>query len=271
MHIDLVENYQRLRAEVTTNWKTGVVMIGVAVVAGQVYGKTAAAGVVLITISNYQIIGRQIKVVSWMSLRKFLIVVAMLGNNHYFNVINPKIMGNIAVALVLIDNFQISSINLDLSDQNKVMKQNEANLEEAKKKLETIKQSLLTFTQSVAEADAAKTTNTEKAEELSKVVPSNLAADLENVNTLIETLMQSTELRELIAHERSLRASMDSMLTTYSGICEQLGPLVPKLDKIGTAIDKTASKLEETVQLSTQQICDLTRVVKTFETYRARI
>ncbi len=243
-------------------------MVSVAIVAGHVYGKAAAAGVVLITVSNYQIVGRQIKVVSWMSLRKFLIVVAMLGNNHYFNVVNPQIMGNIAVALVLIDNFQISNINLDLSDQNEVMKQNEAKLEEAKKKLETIKQSLLTFSQSVAEAETAKTTNTEKAAELSTVIPSNFATDLENVNTLIETLMKSTELRELIVHERSLRKSMDSMLTTYSGICEQLKPLVPKLDKIGTAIDKTTSNLEATVQLSTQQISDLTRVVQTFEAYR---
>ena len=246
-------------------------MIGVAIVAGQVYGKAAAAGVVLITVSNYQIVGRQIKVVSWMSLRKFLIVVAMLGNNHYFNVISPQIMGNIAVALVLIDNFQISNINLDLSDQNEMMKQNEAKLEEAKKKLAAIKQSLLTFSQSVAEAEAAKTANTEKAEDLSKVVPSNLAADLENVSTLIETLVQSTELRELIAHERSLRESMDSMLTTYNGICKELGPLVPKLDRVGTEIDAVTTKLGATVQISSQQITDLTRVVQKFETYRASI
>ncbi len=87
-----IENYHRLRTEVTTNWKTGVVMVSVAVIAGQVYGKAAAAGVVLITVSNYQIVGRQIEVISWMSLRKFLIVAVMLGNNHYFNVMSPQIM-----------------------------------------------------------------------------------------------------------------------------------------------------------------------------------
>lgn len=266
-----IENYHRLRTEVTTNWKTGVVMVSVAVIAGQVYGKAAAAGVVLITVSNYQIVGRQIEVISWMSLRKFLIVAVMLGNNHYFNVMSPQIMGNIAVALVLIDNFQISRINQDLSNQNEVLKQNEAKLEEAKKKLTTIKQSLLAFGQTVAEAEAAKKSNTETAAELSKTVPSDLATDLENVNTLIEALMKSTEFKELIAYEKSLRESMDSMLTTFSGICEQLKPLLPKLDKIGTSIDTTTSKLEVAVQLSAQQICDLTGVMKTLETYRRNI
>jgi hypothetical protein len=46
---------------------------------------------------------------------------------------------------------------------------------------------------------------------------------------------------------------------------------VPQLDKIGTSIDATTSKLEATVQLSSQQISDLTRVVKTFETYRRNV
>lgn len=271
MYLDLIENYHRLRTEVTTNWKTGVVMVSVAVIAGQVYGKAAAAGVVLITVSNYQIIGRQIKVASWMSLRKFLIVVAMLGNNHYFNVMSPKIMGNIAVVLVLIDNFQISSINLDLSNQNGVLKKNEAKLEDAKKKLAHIKQSLLSFGQTVTDAEAAKNTNTKKAGELSQVVPADLATDLENVSTLIETLMKSTEFNELIAHERSLRESMDSMLITFGGICDQLKPLLPKLDKIGTSIDTTSSKLEASVKLSSQQISDLTKVVQMFETYRRNV
>jgi hypothetical protein len=266
-----IENYHRLRAEVTTNWKTGVVMVSVAAIAGQVYGKAAAAGVVLITVSNYQIVGRQIKVVSWMSLRKFLIVVAMLGNNHYFNVMSPQIMGNIAVALVLIDNFQISSINLDLSDQNEVLKQNEAKLEEAKKKLAAVKQRLLTFGQTVADAEAAKKTNTEEAEKRSKTIPPDLATDLENVNTLIETLIKSTEFNELIVHERTLRESLDSMLTTFTGICEKLQPILPKLDKIGTSIDATTAKLEVGVQLSAQLISDLTGVMKTLETYRRNI
>jgi len=268
MNINIVENYHRLRAEVTTNWKTGVVMVGVAVVVGQVYGKVAVAGVVLITISNYQIVGRQIKVISWMSLRKFLIVIVMVGNNHYFNVINPQLMGNLAVALVLIDNFQVSSINLDLSDQNEVMKQNEAKLEEVRTKLEKTMQSLRAFRQTVAEVEAAKAANTAKAKELSVTVQSNLVTDLENVNTLIEELRKLGDLDDLIAHEKSLRESINSMLTSYSGICEQLKPLVPKLDKIGTSIDATTSRLEATVQLSSQQIIDLTRVLEAFETYK---
>jgi len=243
-------------------------MVGVAVVVGQVYGRVAVVGIVLITISHYQIVGRHIKVFSWMSLRKFLIVIVMLGNNHYFNVINPQIMGDIAVALMLIDNFQVSSINLELSDQNEEMKQNEAMLGEAKAKLATVKQSLFAFRQSVAEAEAAKIANTKKAEELGVTVQSNLVSDLENVNTLLEALMRSGDLKELIEHERILRASMDSMLTTYSGICEQLEPLVPKLESIGTAIDGTTSRLEATVQLSAQHIIDLTKVVQAFKAYR---
>jgi hypothetical protein len=243
-------------------------MVGVAVVVGQVYGRVAVAGIVLITISNYQIVGRHIKVISWMSLRKFLIVIVMLGNNHYFNVINPQIMGNIAVALVLIDNFQVSSINLDLSDQNKMMTENEKKLEEAKTKLATIKQRLLTFRQTVAEAEAAKAVNTAKAKELSETVPSNLVADLENVNSLVEALMESPDLKERIASDWALRRSLESMLISYTGICDQLKPLAVKIEGIGTRMDATTSRLEATVQLSSQQIVDFTRMVKAFEQYK---
>jgi predicted nucleic acid-binding Zn-ribbon protein len=246
-------------------------MVGVAVVVGHVYGRVAAVGIVLLTVSNYQIVGRQIKVICWMSLRKFLIVLVMLGNNYYFSVINSQLMSNIAIALVLIDNFQVSSINLDLSSQNEEMKENEKKLEAAKTKLGAIKQSLLAFRQSVAEAEAAKAETTEKAEELSSTIQPNLVSDLENVNTLVEALMQSADLRDLIAHENALRVSIDSMLTTYSGICEQLRPLVPKLDQVGTAIDATTARLEATVQLSSQQIVDLTRVVETFEAYKRSV
>ena len=253
-----IENYHRLRAEVTMNWKTGVVMVGVAVIAGQVYGKAAAAGVVLITVSNYQIVGRQIKVVSWMSLRKFLIVAVMLGNNHYFNVMSPQIMGNIAVALVLIDNFQISSINLDLSDQNEVLKQNEAKLEDAKKKLATIKQSLLTFGQTVAEAETAKNANTEKAKELSETVPLDLVTELVNVSTLIETFMKTPELKELFEQEKTLRRSIDSMVARCNRNCDQLEQQVERVDAIGNRIDTTTFELAKAVQISTSQISDFT-------------
>jgi hypothetical protein len=270
MDLHIVENYHRLRTEVTANWKTGVVMIGVAVVVGHIYGRVAAVGIVLLTVSNYQIVGRQIKVISWMSLRKFLIVLVMLGNNYYFSVINPQIMSNIAVALVLIDNFQVSSINLDLSDQNEQMKEDKKKLEAAKTKLAAITKSLVTFRQTVAEAEAAKTANAAKAEELSVIIQSNLVTDLENLNTLIEALMKSADLRDLIAHEKTLRESMDFMLTTYSGICDQLKPLVPRLDKIGTAIDATTSRLEATVQISFQQIRDLEIANETFEAYKRR-
>jgi hypothetical protein len=82
--------------------------------------------------------------------------------------------------------------------------------------------------------------------------------------------MKSADLRDLIAHEKTLRESMDFMLTTYSGICDQLKPLVPRLDKIGTAIDATTSRLEATVQISFQQIRDLEIANETFEAYKRR-
>ncbi len=270
MNLHITENYHRLRTEVTTNWKTGVVMIGVAVVVDQVYGRVAAVGVVLLTVSNYQIIGRQIKVGSWRDLRGFLIVFVVWANNYYFSVIDPRVMCNIALAILFIDKLQLSGINSELATQNDEMKENEKKLAAAKTKVAAIKQSLTTFRQSVAEAEAAKAATTQTAVELSDTIPSNLVADLENVNTLVEALMQSTDLRDLIEHEKVLRVSIDSMLTTYSGICEQLGPLVPKLEGIGTRIDVTSARLETTVQLSSQQIVDLSRVVETFESYKRR-
>jgi hypothetical protein len=267
MYINIAENYHRLATEVTTNWKTGAVMTGVAVVVGQVYGKVAALFVLLIAVSNYQIVGQQIRVISWMSLRKALIAVVVLGNSYY-NIINPQIMSNIAIAIVLIDNFQLSSINVDLSNQNKIMKQNEEKVAAAYVKLGDIEKTLAAFHQSVAEAEQAKAANAEKAETLSQTIPVDTATRLENVNALIEALMKSADLRELVAYEKELRASIESMLSTYSGICEQLKPLIPKIEGAGSAIEATALKLEATVHLSRQQVIALQHVVRAAERYR---
>jgi hypothetical protein len=95
-------------------------------------------------------------------------------------------------------------------------------------------------------------------------------ADLENVNSLVEALMESPDLRERIADERNLRRSIESMLTTYTGICDQLKPIAARLEGIGTRMDATTVRLEATVQLSSQQIEDLTRMVTAFEQYKRR-
>ncbi len=268
MKIKPAEIYQHVRQEVATHWKTGVVMTGVTIVVSQVYGKAAAASVVLVTVSHYDIIGKKFTVISWMSLRRVLIAVIVLGNNYYFSVLNPQIVSNLALALILFDNFQLSNINVDLFDQNAEMKKNEEKLGKAKEKLTTLKQALVAYHQTVDEAQNAKDANEKQAQALEQTVSSKLVADLENVNTLVEALMRSTDLQELMMQEQTLRKSIDSMLTTYSGICEKLAPLVPRLDKIGSDIEATTGNLASTVQISSQQISALVKVVETFETYK---
>jgi hypothetical protein len=267
MNLNIAENYRLLAHEVTSNWKTGIVMTGVAVVVGQVYGRIAALFVVLITVSNYQIVAQQIGVISWMSLRKVLIAAVVLGNSYY-NIINPHILSNVAIAIVLIDNFQLSSINVDLKSQNEVLRTNEEKLLQAQRNLAKVKQSLLDLNQSVKDAEAAKAANTEKAEALSVTVQTDLVAELENVNTLIDALVKSVDLKELFSQEETLRKSLGSMLTTFAGICEKLPPLVSKIDQFGTHLDTTTSKFAATVQLSTQQIADLREAVEKFEKFK---
>lgn len=254
-------------------------MIGVAVVVGQVYGRVAGVGVVLLTVSNYQIVGRKIKKISWTD---FLPIFVMLANNCYFGVINPSMMGFITAALLFIDKQQVESEKSDLSDkvldlsnkvsdQNKTIVENEEKLKVAQPKLVAITQALCTLGQSVAEAEAAKAAATEKAEELSVTIQSNIVTNLENVINLLEALTKNSDLKDLIAHERTLRTSMDSMLITYGGICEQLKPLIPKLDKVGIAIDETTSRFEATVQFSNKLIIDLNRAFQMHDDYKRRI
>ena len=264
MNLNIVENYRLLAHEVTSNWKTGIVMTGVAVVVGQVYGRIAALFVVLITVSNYQIVAQQIGVISWMSLRKVLIAAVVLGNSYY-NIINPHILSNVAIAIVLIDNFQLSSINADLDSQNKVLRKNEEKLRQAQRNLAKVKQLLMNLNQSVKDAETAQAANTEKAEALSGTVQTNLVAELESVITLIDALVKTGYLDELKKEEKDLRESIDLMLTTFAGICEKLSPLVSKIDRIGNHLDETTAKYVATVQLSTQQIADLAEAVEKFK------
>ncbi|HUD01198.1 MAG TPA: hypothetical protein VMR37_02635, partial [Rhabdochlamydiaceae bacterium] len=144
MNLHIAYNYQLLRREVTAHWKTGVVMTGIAIVVGRIYGKMAALGIVLITVSHYQIIGRKIHVISWMSLRTVLLAIVFFGN-RYYRVIDPQIMSDITLALILIDGFQIASINVELSKQKETLEKNNAKLTEAQESLTKLEEELQKF------------------------------------------------------------------------------------------------------------------------------
>jgi hypothetical protein len=268
MKINAAEIYHDLRQEITTHWKTGLVMTGVTIVVGQVYGRVAAAGIVLVAISQYDILGKKITVISWMSLRRVLIAVIVLGNNYYFSVISPQIVSNLALALILFDNFQLSTINVDLSGQNEVLEKNIKDLGEVKQKLENLKGALISYRLTVDEAKAAKIANETKAQELSKIVPSDLVAGLEEAYALLEALLSQPELSKLILNKKKLRESIDSMLATFSSVSQELELLAPKLDTIGRDIEGTTRNLQTTVNVSTEHVTALVKLVKTFETYK---
>jgi hypothetical protein len=268
MKIKAAEIYQDLRQEVATHWKTGLVMTGVTIVVGQVYGRVAAAGIVLVAISHYDIIGKKITVISWMSLRRVLIAVIVLGNNYYFSVLNPQIVSNLALALILFDNFQLSNINVDLSDQNKVLEKNVEDLGKVQQLLVSLKEALTSYRQNVKDAKAAKIANETKAQELSKIIPSDLVDGLKEVSNLVEALMNKPELRKLVLTEITMRESIDSMVITYSGFSQELALLLPEIDKIGRDIDSTTTSLQTSVKVSREQVTALAKLVKTFETYK---
>ncbi len=264
MNLRIAENYQLLKQEVTTHWKTGAVMTGVALVVYRVYGKAAAGGVLLATVSNYQILGQQIRVISWMNLRKTLIAVVIFGNSYY-NVINPQMMSYLAVALMLIDNFQLSGINADLSTQNKSLEENNLKLKEAYDALKKLEKELQTLLSSGADLEKAQKAKTEKVETLQDLIPEhiqNMPARLLNVSILLKQLMNTEEMQERMKFEAELRSKINSMVQAFEGVLEELQPLTEKVSKLSDNLDQTVSKLHENVILTDRQIQALGHVLK---------
>jgi len=274
MNIDIVERYHNLRNGIAANWKEGVGMIGVAVVVGRVYGRAAAVGVVLITVSNYPIIGRQVRVISWMSLRKALIAFVVLGNNYYFTVISPQIMCNIAVALLLIDNFLLSSINAGLSAHNTQLEANNAELVKAHESLQKLEEELQKLLKPASELREAKAENAAKAEKLDRTIAQNIQdipTRLQNVNTLLTQLLGTRQMQELIDFEQDLRTKMDAMLKAFDGVLSPLQPLTVKVSGLSESLASTAQQFETQVTITGLQIEALKNVFNAVQNYRGRL
>jgi hypothetical protein len=272
MNINITENYQRLKQEVTTNWQTGAVMVGVAVIVGRIYGRIAALGIVLITASSYQIIGQQIRVISWMNLRKTLIAIVVFGNSYY-NIINPKIMSHIAVALLLIDNFQLSSINVDLSTQNKILEKNNDKLTEAHDALKTLEQELQNLLVPASDLQAAKKENAEKAATLAATIPEqiqDIPARLQNVNTLLAQLLNAPEMQELVSFEMNLRSQVSAMLQAFNGVLDEIRPITAKVEDLSSTLASTVSNYQTNVIITGRQIEALQNVLQTVQNYPQR-
>ncbi|HUD01110.1 MAG TPA: hypothetical protein VMR37_02170 [Rhabdochlamydiaceae bacterium] len=272
MDLHIAENCQLLRREVTTHWKTGVLMTGVAIVVGRVYGKMAALGIVLITASHYQIIGQQIRVISWMSLRKALIAVVIFGNSYY-KVIDPQILSYIAVALILIDNFQLSSINVELSTQNETLEKNNAKLKEAQESLTKLEEELNQLVKPAGKLQAAQRTNTEKAETLNGTISEiiqNIPSRLQNVNVMLRKLLSMPEMTELVSFEADLRSKVDAMVLAFDGFFTELGPVAQKVEGLSAKLETRVATLEATIVLERKHVVALNVVLQKVQSYSQR-
>jgi uncharacterized coiled-coil protein SlyX len=269
MDLHIAENYQLLRREVTTHWKTGVLMTGVAIVVGQVYGKIAAVGIVLITVSNYQIIGQQVRVISWMSLRKALIAVVIFGNSYY-KVIDPQILSYIAVALILIDNFQLSSINVELSTQNETLEENNKRLIEAQTSLKDLEKELNKLVKPAGQLQAAQKENTEKAETLNETIPDiikNIPSRLLNVNVMLRQLLSMPEMIELVGFETDLRGKVDAMVLAFNGFLTELGPVAKQVEGLSAKLETRVTNLEATIVLERKHVIALNEVLQKVQSF----
>lgn len=273
MIINWTEQYERLKHEVTTNWKTGVGMACVTITVGYVYGKVAAMTVVVLTISNYDMIGRQMHIISWMSLKRTLFVVVMFGGNGYFNVLSPQLVSYLAAALLLIDNFQLSTVNHDLSTQNQTLEDNNAQLKAAYEGLKKLEEELQKLVKPAAELKEAQDENTAQVDVVVQIVPEDiqdLPVRLQNVNTLLKQLLAIPEMRELMDYEASLRTKVSAMLQAFESVHEQLKPLTEKVKHLSADLKTTTEGYQRNVTITGRQIDALNGVLEAIQGFPQR-
>jgi predicted nucleic acid-binding Zn-ribbon protein len=269
MDLRIAENYQIFKQEVMDNWRTGVSMTAVAVVVGHVYGKEAMLGVVVLTVANYQLIGRQIRVLRWVNVRKALIAFVVFGNSYY-DVINPKIMSYIAVGLLLADNFQLATSNEDLSDQNDKQAKYNQQLQKAYAGLKELEQGLQKLVGPASHLQKAKDAHDSTAATVSTMIPEEIQltpARLHELATLLKKVLDNKSIQQLVTEREELKRDISSLLSAFREASGQLQPLTQQAADFSARQKQTAERLEANVVLTSKQIEALERVEQQLQSH----
>lgn len=263
MNLNIVENCQWLKQEVITNWKTGVVMVSVAVVVGNVYGKVAVGFVLLFTVCSYDMIAQPIRTITWLGFSNSLIAIAILGGCH-FDIINSKGTTVIAVIWALMKvsrlisiNEDATSINQDISAQKDTLESNNGELKETYESLKAeLAEELEKLHKAVIELKTAQDKNTEKIETVSKAIPETIQDLPSRVRELRAELeeLRTPEMQELMQYKEKLRREVKAISQVIQTFSDEFGPLTEKVDKLGANLEQTVSHLELNVVLTGQQI-----------------
>lgn len=278
MDLNFVENCQKLKHEVITNWKTGVVMVGVAIVVGQIYGKVAVGFVLLFSAYSYDMIAQPIRMITWLGFGNCLIAIGILGTCH-FNIINPKATTVIAViwALMAVSrltgmNEELTSINQDMKPQNAGLESHNEKLAEIREGLKELEEALNNLVEPAAKLKTAQDENTATAEVLVQIIPDpiqEIPARLQKITTLLKAL-DKAEMQELIAFEADWRSKTNAMLIAFQTFNERLGPLTEKVDTLGSKLAATAAAHEENVRITSEQVATLKEVLDAARSYQQR-
>lgn len=256
MDLKIAEKYQVVKREVAAHWKTGVAITTVAIAVHHVYGKAATLGVVLLTVSSYQVIGQHIEVITWRRLRVTLMAIVIFSSNYY-KVIHPRILCNVAVSLLLIDSYQLVSVNVTLSTQNATLQENNSKLLTASALLKDLEQELQKLKGPAARLQSAQEEHQQKTETLNQVIPEEVKAipnQLDRVAALFKELFADTATRELMNHQTELRTKISSMLEALDGVYKALEPLTQKVEGLSTSLASSTGELQTNVVLTSRQI-----------------
>lgn len=123
MQIDITYIYTTVKKQAEENWKPTTALVGVAILVATIWGKRAFIGLSLIYIGGFAAFGPSIKVVTYLDLRGFLIVSALIGNG-YFGIINPMLLNYYAAACMVAREWNFWHIYSNLSSGNEQLQQN---------------------------------------------------------------------------------------------------------------------------------------------------
>ena len=114
MHVDFNHYLIVVKTELQENWKPATAMVGVAIIVTVVWGKVAVVGFGLVVFGSYVAFGPSIKVMTYLDMKGFLIIGALVGNG-YFGIINPMLLNYYAAACMLVREWNFWNIHSELS------------------------------------------------------------------------------------------------------------------------------------------------------------
>lgn len=256
-----------VKTELQDNWKPATAMVGVAILVTVVWGKVAVVGFGLVVFGSYVAFGPSIKVMTYLDMKGFLIIGALVGNG-YFGIINPMLLNYYAAACMLVREWNFWNIHSELSSHKDGLQALNGRMQTAgedwTRKIAEIERQFQALLEKAQVTAPVSREFTATVAEVQSPIDRNLREieqRLAYLNQLAKAILDNKVLRERSQLAAQAEADLVKATKAHQGLQEQYSAAMKELQGLNQQLATALEGLRGQELLKGQQIQVLTRVI----------